>query len=628
MLFKDLGSVLRGRANWFQLTAATMLGTWLGFVPGLVLSADAGGGFAQSPGLVLTLIALVLVLNCNLGLFGLTFALGSLLSVPLLPVSFAVGEFLLDGPTRGLFEQLVGMPVIAWFGLEYYATTGGLAVATLVGALLAWCTWRLLLVFRHSMAKVESASAFYQRWSGFLPARLGAWLLFGRGKGKRTYAQLLEQKRFGLPVRPLGLLLVAALGVGAWLGNDFLGGKLVQKHMRSGLEQWNGATVDLAGVQLDLGAGVASVRGLAVANPEDLAHDTFRAGELTFALGVGDLLRRRLVIDEITSSDASSGLPREKPGVRLQEPPPPPPPPPGDGKTIDDYLKDVELWRERLRQVQQAIEWLAGGEPPVAETPEQREDRVALEAQLRGYASVVSQGLRRDAPMLWIRKVRLEGLRTSLLGDDLLDVRATNLSSNPALVGAATVLEVGSRSGDIRVGIQIDPTDGTAASKFHWAGLAVDDVTANLKQIPMRGGRMALDLDASLATRHADGIWFEAPLRVTLQDTQLELPGMKPQQVAQLVIPIGLRGPLLAPRISLDDKVLADALLQAGQQELARQVQQQIDKALQSDTGQKVQREIDKAKEKLDPALQKQLENLPKQLPGIGDIFGGKKKDG
>jgi uncharacterized protein (TIGR03546 family) len=617
MFLRSFGKILRGRTNWFQVAAACMLGSWLGFVPGIVLPSGAGGGFMQSPGLVVTILLLAFVLNTNLALFGIVFGLASLLSVLALPVSFQAGRWLLDGPLRPVFESAAELPVLAWFGLEYYATTGGLLVGTIVGAAATALAWLSLRAFRRRMATLEEGSAAYQKWSRNLPVRIAAWVVLGGDKRKKlSYADLLEQRRIGNPVRITGLVAVLVLGAAVWFGHEFVAGRLVQRHMRSGLERVNGATVDLASVQLDLAAGVASVKGLAITDPEDLGRDTFRAGELTFALGTADLLRRRLVIDEIASVDASMGLPRETPGRLLHDPAPPPPPPDGPGKTIEDYLKQFELWRDRLQQVSKWLETIGGDETPEQETPEQRRERIEHERELRGYAAVPAEGLRRESPMLWIRKLRLEGLRSSLLGEDLLDIRASNLSSNPSLVGAATALEVGSRSGRIRIGLSIDPSDGQAGTNLQWRDLDVDSTVAELKYAPVRGGKMALAFDARLDTRHERGVWIDAPLVVTLEQTTLTLPGIDPRPVGRLVVPIGLRGPLTSPRITLDDKALADALIQAGQQELANEVQKRLGEVLQSEQARKAQQQLEELQKKLPPGLP------------IPDIFGGKKKDG
>ena len=125
---RTFGAILRGKASTPQIAMAAFLGALLGFVPGFVLPGDLGGGFLQAPGLILLLLGAVLVLNANLAVFGVCLATAKLLSLVLLPVSFAVGRAVLDGPAAPVLEAAIRAPVLAWFGLEYYATTGGLVI--------------------------------------------------------------------------------------------------------------------------------------------------------------------------------------------------------------------------------------------------------------------------------------------------------------------------------------------------------------------------------------------------------------------------------------------------------------------------------------------------------------------
>src|SRR5262249_27057980 len=130
-LTRKIGGFLRGKATRGQVLAAALLAALLGFVPGFFLPGDLGGGFMQAPGLILSLLFLVLVLNATLGVFGLVTVAAKLVSSATLPLAAAIGGLLLDGPTRALFKPLVNGPVTAWFGLHYYATTGGLVLGLL-----------------------------------------------------------------------------------------------------------------------------------------------------------------------------------------------------------------------------------------------------------------------------------------------------------------------------------------------------------------------------------------------------------------------------------------------------------------------------------------------------------------
>ena len=64
------------------------------------------------------------------------------------------------------------------------------------------------------------------------------------------------------------------------------------------------ATVDLERADVDLAAGRMTVTGLAVADPNALDTDLFRASTIEADVSATNLLRKRLKIDRIVMSDA------------------------------------------------------------------------------------------------------------------------------------------------------------------------------------------------------------------------------------------------------------------------------------------------------------------------------------
>src|SRR5690606_33374978 len=122
-LIRKIGALLRGKATPFQITAGCVLGAMLGFMP----------GFSHAPGLIVVLTFALVVINGNLLLAGLVGLAAKLLSLALMPVSFHLGRFLLDGPTEGLFKALINAPVFALFGFESYVATGGLLLGGIIG---------------------------------------------------------------------------------------------------------------------------------------------------------------------------------------------------------------------------------------------------------------------------------------------------------------------------------------------------------------------------------------------------------------------------------------------------------------------------------------------------------------
>ena len=124
----------------------------------------------------------------------------------------------------------------------------------------------------------------------------------------------------------------------------------------------------------------------------------------------------------------------------------------------------------------------------------------------------------------------------------------------------------------------------------------------------MSGGTIDLDAQGVLSTR--GGVSVNLPITATLHQVTLALPGGQPAQVDRLEIPIGLEGRLDRPRVRIDDKGLANALVKAG-------VQRAKDEATA------------RAKEELNKQVGDQLGNQIGEQGGqlLQGILGGKKKE-
>jgi uncharacterized protein (TIGR03546 family) len=202
MVVRKITKFLRGKATRGQVLTASVLAGMLGFVPGFFLPSDLGGGFLQAPGLILTLFFLALISNANFGVFAIVTVFAKLASFVLLPITFAIGQWMIDGPMRGVVQSLANAPFTAWFGLDYYATTGGLVVGLVFGIASGIVLFTSLQTYRNRMAALEAGSEAYQQNAKKLWVRLLAWLFLGGGKGtKVTWQELAEGGKKGLPIR-------------------------------------------------------------------------------------------------------------------------------------------------------------------------------------------------------------------------------------------------------------------------------------------------------------------------------------------------------------------------------------------------------------------------------------------
>jgi uncharacterized protein (TIGR03546 family) len=571
MIIRKVGKLLRGKATPFQLMTACALGSAVGFVP----------GFEHGPGLTVVLGLLLVVLNANLFVATAAGLLAKGLSLLLMPVSFVVGRALLDGPLQGLFEALINAPVTALFGLEYYATTGGLVIGLLLGVGLGVALVRLLGAFRRRMARLEAGSPRYVELSRRWWARALVFTVAGRGHGRKTYEQLL-QRRVGNPIRPVGAALAGLAVVLLAVAYQFAAEPIVTAFLQHSLERANGATVDLESARLDLATGRLVVTGLALADPNDLASDLLRARRLEADVSAADILRKRVAVDRLVLVDASTGEPRRSPGRHVGRPPKPaerrdvsvP-----DGRRLEHYLEQADRWKRRLAQIRRWLEPLTGGDVEAADS-ETLGQRLARQVRERGYAGVAARHLVTGAPTFAVYELVADGVRTPHLEGETLAIRGENLSTHPHLLGRPVRLSVRSSGGSIDAGARFKEAAGAGANAvdLHLSGLSGDalgrQMATGAAAPPVRGGEIAVDGSGTWAG--GAGGWIDLPLSVTVRDSTIALPGAKPTKVDRLVLAIGVRGPLDDPRVIIDDRALADALAAAGASELAQRVRKEL----------------------------------------------------
>lgn len=607
MIFtRKLGKLLRGKATPFQLVAACVLGALLGFAP----------PFVQAPALYLILVALLLVVNANIGLALLVAGVTRLASWLLVPVSFQIGRFLLDGPASGLARAIVNAPVLAWAGLQYYAVSGGLALGLGLGVLLGLAVVRAVGAFRRRMARAAKEPSRWNELAKKPWARFTMWLFFG-GTGKQTWEEKLG-KRVGNPVRVWGLVLVILLAGGSFLAHRTFIDPLARRGMQAGLERANGATVDVGDVELDLGGGRLAIADLALADPNQLERNLFRATALEADVDQVDFLRRRLHVAKLVVRDAASGTERENPGERTA-------PaaeeayeetrgrmPDLEDVTLEDVIEEAKIWRERLAQARRWIDRLSGGPAKGEGDRETFSERVAREAREKGWLKVESGHLVDQAPTFRLSDLAVDGFGLAWVPGHTFDLSASELSTHPWLVDGPPRVELASRDGSIRFALDLAPVSrggGDGGLQVHWKGLSVDETLAKLKlgdDPPLRGGTLDLALDGPWPDGRIG--WLDLPLRVTFHDTTVAMEDVEDTPIEELTLEIGLEGPLDAPRVRFDAGDFADALAEAGKKELSRKVRGELEEAVGEE-------------------LEKAGVELPKDTKGVLEgVLGGKKK--
>jgi hypothetical protein len=286
------------------------------------------------------------------------------------------------------------------------------------------------------MATLEKGSERFNQFTQKRWVKLMVLVFVGGGLGKLTYEQVLAKKS-GIPSAcsaSCSLCWSCCLLV---LLQSFAAGPIVSAALQRGLERANGATVDLENAELDLKSQRLTITGLAMADPNALDTDMFRATKIEAQISGANLLRKRLQLDRVIVSGASSGDSRPHPG-RLVGPPPQPidPEPVGDAKTLDDYLREAKIWKERLAQARRWLEKLSGPAEPETETPETLRERLERQARELGYSRVRALHLIEGSPTFAILELdRRPSPHGAELTNETLSITASNLSTHPALLG-------------------------------------------------------------------------------------------------------------------------------------------------------------------------------------------------
>ncbi|MEN8148672.1 MAG: hypothetical protein ABFS86_02545 [Planctomycetota bacterium] len=582
MLHRKLGKILLGKATPINLMASCLIGALAAF----------GIPFSDAPAYWVVIVVLALVLPVNLALLSLTTLVLYPLSLALMAVSFQVGQVLLDGPTSPLFAALINAPFTALMGFEYYVGTGGYLVAIVLGAVLGFLLLKLVRVIRAGFLKADTKSEAFHKWASKWWVKFVVWLLLGASPKAATY-EMLQDRRVGRPIRPLGLVVAVLLVAGLVFAAHSLSGPVLTSALKNGLEQANGATVDLGNAEIRLDQGSVVIEDLALADPNALDTDLLRGFRLEADVGMGDLLARKYRVDKLVVSQASSGEKRATRGERIADEPEEVPPA-GEDKTLDDYLKDAEEWRERLAQVRRWLDRFAGEpDPEEADTDEERKDRLGRIARERGYAEVIAGHLIRGAPRLSIGELRLEGLRAMQVGGQQFDVVGENLSTHPHLLDAKPRLSVRAQDGSVVFDVGLARDGGAGTIELALKGIPGDAIGEQLKfdgAKPIAGG--TIDFSTRGTWRVVDGA-VDLPIDVVLNDTTLAIAGSKPRKIERLELPIKLFGPLDDPRVLFRQEDLSKALIAAGERELADRVGKKLDEHVPEGAREKINEGLD-----------------------------------
>jgi len=579
-LTRKIGKILRGNSTPFQLIMACVLGVMLGFVP----------GFSEAPGLLITLTFALIVINANLVLAALVGVVAKLVALPLVPLAYYTGTFLLDGPAQGLFKTFVNSPVLAFFGLEYYTVTGGQFLGLILGLVIGVLLSFGMTSFRKKMADLEKSSEKFQTYSSKFWVRALVWIILGGGDSKESWDDFLA-KKVGNPIRLLGIVFIVLIGSLLYILSIFFKGPILTATLQAGLERINGATVEVKDAEVDFKVNRLTVTGLVVADATNLEYDLIRADKVEADIDTSDLLRKRVRLDKVHLVDATHGEKRAYQAVQVGPQPKvsdPLQPLEPDDKTIEDYVVDSAEWKEKLAKLKDWIEQASGIKDTVGDQIAQLPDGVKeKKAAVRrpDYFYDRALHLLEESPSFTVGELLAEEVHVPFLETETLNIRCKNLSSHPHLVKEDKEVSISSSKGILGMSLFLGGPSGRDDRyeiAFFYKGLPVDEVLSGIKMggsPPLQGGTIDISTDGNWKSQEGE-MYVHLPVTVLVKGTTVAIPKLGQTQLDSFVLPVNIFGPLDNPRINVDTQAFTNFLLDAGKSVLQKKITSEIQKQI------------------------------------------------
>jgi uncharacterized protein (TIGR03546 family) len=557
---RQIGKFLRGESSGFQLVSACVIAALLAFLP-----------TTNAIGSVLVLLSVLLVLNANLFVTGIAYILFKLLYFSLQGMTFAIGEFLIHGPFEWLVKILANAPFTAWMGFDYYVMFGGIPIALILGFGSGILLATSIAAFHKKMASIEQNKDWFEKkW-----VKIIAWILLGGIKGKKSYEEMIANRKSS-PIRWSGIAVAAVVLIGFFVSFDIYGDRFLTVALKKGLEAANGATVEVESVSLDLGKNSLTLKGFAMVDSNDLNEDLLRAEEITADINGRDFLKRRISMDLVTVSGAYAMVPRETPGEKI-----------GDAEedaelteedilagietaqTIGKFIKDADIWKERLKQAKKWLEKLQAAQKKVEGLDPKKllKNQISERAKLYGYSAVSADHLLEDSPRFLARRIEIEGLESSDIPGGKANIYLENISTQPEVVESAPRIYLVNSTDELSVDIALGSVSAAKTENriiSHYKGIPVEDVSsslANSSSFAVSEGTVGFSVDGAFDIDNLD-----LPISIELQDAVINVPDVGETEIAYIESRdlITLYGALDNPRVSVNSGALAQFWKDAG----------------------------------------------------------------
>jgi uncharacterized protein (TIGR03546 family) len=607
---RKLLKILRGGVSPVIIFISILLGFTFGMIPGF-------------SGLHAFLIVLVFLLNVHLGMFLMSAALGKALCLAAAPVLYYIGTAMLN-PLAPVLNFLSKIPIIGITDFSKYAVVGGLITGPVIGVAAGLVMARTVIGFRRMILKAEENSEKFKKWYSNKWVRILDRILIGK-RTKDTKALFTAKTKI---IRKAGVAFAVILLVICGAAGYFLKDTKVKDYAAAELTRANGAEVDLAALKLSVLNGEASVSGIQVTDPNNPAQNQIAVGNISADASVYDLTLGKVVMDEVKLSDVQFDQKRQTPGtvVETKDEEPEVFDPceykvtTGDVSKIDKYLQNAKAVRQWL---QKARKWL----PKPAETEEKAKAPVE-KAPIKYLDYLVARADVPTSARFLAKNVLLEKVKiqSPVFGNSNISLQ--NINDAPSVTALPIALKVKSNDTPLDINMTFDYSDGKKVPKVtgDFTGLDLSKLQSNLSS------GAGLSFTSGLVSGKFNGLVTSESIDLTVnlevQNMQANsqgggILGLDAQTTSEalkilkdLKTTIRIVGPTTEPRLVFDTNGLQasikQALVAAGKERLAEEVNKQVEKQLG-----------DKVPDELKDTIKKPQDLLKE---GLGGLLGGKKE--
>jgi len=601
-------TILRGGVSPVIIFISVMLGFTFGLIPGF-------------SGLHAVLIALVFLLNVHLVMFLMSAALGKALCFAAAPVLYHIG-MAVQGNLSSLLKFLATIPIIGITDFSKYAVVGGLIAGPVVGVVAGLLLARSVIRFRRMLLKVEENSEKFRTWYSKTWVRILDRILIS----KRTKdAKSLFTVKTKI-VRKAGVAFAVILLVIFGVATHYLKDTKIKEYASTRLSQLNGAEVNLETLKLSILNGEASVSGIQVTDANNPGNNQIAVENISADASVYDLTLGKVVLDKVRLSDIQFDQKRQTPGkvikTKAEEPEVFDPceykVAVEDISKLDKYLDNAKAVKEWLKKARQ---WLPDpndkeGEAPAEKAPIKYLDYLIARADVPTSARFLA------------RNVLLEkvGIKSPVFGSS--NISMENLNDAPSATALPIKLQVKSNDTPLEMNMTFDYSSGKKVPKVtgNFTNLDLSKLQSNLSS------GAGLTFTSGLASGQFNGLITSESIDLTVD---VEIQNMQASSQGDGILGLGAErtsealkilkdlkttikivGPTTEPRLVFDTHGLQDsikqALIKAGKDRLAEEIDKQVEKQL----GDKVPEEL------------KDVIKEPKDImKGIGGLLGGKEEN-